>query len=358
MPSSICQRSKLKNIINGVMKERVLLVMPTFMDLYKDVKHELERQGYDTVYMEDIEYNNRRNFHIYELSHWTLSNWYEARHQQFNENYWQRMFGDPSVNLFFDFVLVIDGFSSCDYLFSKLQEVNSRIKKILYLFDPIIKTERFDKNFKYYDSVFTFDIKDSIKYNISLLPIYWIPSHAKGEHYNIFGFASFGKGYTRYDLFKAVEKQSNRLGLKSFIKIYVELNEDSTLKHYLKKKFRRDLSLSVAQNIITHVPILPEDYRGLINSADIILDALGYNQTGMTTRFSWSIGAGKKIITDNSFVKLYPFYDSDLICIIDKEHEYEVPISFIENENKMKKNTRIEVDKFRIDNWVKTLLDK
>lgn|SRR5574344_1541600 len=334
--------------------KRVLLVAPKFRGLYKDLVDELKRQNYEVIWMEDVIFSNRKLYHFYELTGKKLKKNYNAKRLKYNNNYWKSIFNNSNENFYFDFLLSIDGHSSCETLVNYLRSINPNLKTILYLFDTFDDNNRLDLVIRYYERVFSYDIENCRDYGLSLLPIWWTPSEIRTEHYDIFGFASFGINYERYQVFSGVEKRAQQLGLNTYIKLYVKDRKESIILKTLKKWFKRDISLTIEQNIITHNEIEPNRYRGLINSADVILDAIGHYQNGMTTRFSWAIGAGKRIITDNSAISKYPFYDPEQIFII--KENYNIPSAFFHRDFKMKLQIKKEVEKFRIDNFIKTLM--
>lgn len=339
-----------------IVGKRVLFVAPQNLGLYKDVTCELKRQGYDVVYIED------KLFHG-----WVFGDplkihrdWYQVyswrKKESFNANYWAQIFSDKSFDPYYDYLLVIDGFSICDTLISRLTEANPKIKKILYLYDSMQGAYHFDRNLHWFEKVYTFDIDDSEKFSIGLLPIYWVNDILRSDsaiEYDVFGLASFGIGLNRYNIYKEISKISDTLGLKTYIKLLAPPLR-APWKMFLKKIFRLDLSLTVEQRLVTRTSLTPIEFREKTLKSYVILDALSHDQTGPTTRFSWAIGAGKKIITSNVNMERYSFYDSDQVFIFHQGDQ--IPMSFFERGFVMKESIRKEVDRFRIDNWVKSLL--
>ena len=74
----------------------------------------------------------------------------------------------------------------------------------------------------------------------------------------------------------------------------------------------------------------------------------------------WALGLEKKIITTNQMVKKYDFYSSNQILIVNSIHELyskkEDFLTFLEESGDSNSETRKIIDRFRIDNWVKTVL--
>ena len=105
--------------------------------------------------------------------------------------------------------------------------------------------------------------------------------------------------------------------------------------------------------LITHEQLSPEEFRELIYSSDCIIDTYNTFQEGMTPRFMWALGAGKKIITTNFNAKNYNFYSDDQIYILNER--VDSLQEFLKKEIDVNKNKHI-IENYRIDNWIKTIL--
>ena len=107
----------------------------------------------------------------------------------------------------------------------------------------------------------------------------------------------------------------------------------------------------------TKETLAPSIFRNYIANAEIIIDTSAPYQDGMTARFMWSLGLGKKIITTNQNVKKYDFYDEKQILLYDEN----VTDSDIENffSSHFSPNMYLmnKLRKYRIDIWLKTILD-
>ena len=58
----------------------------------------------------------------------------------------------------------------------------------------------------------------------------------------------------------------------------------------------------------------------LYNQSKVILDINHPGQKGLTMRTFEAIGAGKKLITTNSEIKKYPFYNKTNFLVIDRKN--------------------------------------
>lgn len=338
------------------MKKRVLFLAPKTANLYSDILQEIRNQGYDVTYVEDRPFDFLKIFG--EPANVNLSKYNHIKSKLakriYNNWLWRNYFKTQKTEPYYDILFVIDGFRVCDYLIKKLQSYNPNIQKVLYLWDSVQTAVKLDGIFKFFNIIYTFDIEDAEKYSINLLPIYWIPSTAVGEHFDAFGYARFGWDFRRYDVYKAIADMASVYNLKTYIKLLAPPQPKNIFMKLVKKYIRKDYSLEVDKSILSNELIDPNKYREMINSSNVIIDALNNIQTGQTTRFGWAIGAGKRIITNNKAVSKYPFYDEDEIYIYSPGDT--IPKKFFVDDFEQKEWVKNEVEKFRIDNWVKTML--
>lgn len=327
---------------------RVLFLTNKFMDIYKDVIHELTIQGYDVKFLNDESLPNdpyliRNECHKPEE--------YASRDLFYN-NYWDEKISKGDDNWFYDYFFAIEGLSVSASLITKLRETNPRIKTILYLYDRTFSNYRFDILFKYYDSIYTFDLFDSKYYNINHLPIYWVPCVSAVESkYLLFGYATYQE--KRYNIYKEVFNKVKQNRKPSFVKLYVSPYNGGYIKSFLRNITGKNIASKLNKEMIFDKIIPPEEFRNFISSSDIVLDTHNSFQDGLTARFMWALGAGKKIITTNQSVIHYSFYDPKFIHILG--NDYYIPENFINETAVREDRVNEDIGKYRIDNWIKTM---
>ena len=92
----------------------------------------------------------------------------------------------------------------------------------------------------------------------------------------------------------------------------------------------------------------------MIQILKIFLDLIRKNQNGLSFRIFEALAYQKKIITSNKSIKLYDFYNSNNILVIDKRN-IEIPIDFLETPYEP-----IPEDiyyKYTIQNWVSIVFE-
>lgn len=348
------------------MRKKILLYAPPYMDLYKDIIQELTHMGYDVDYLEEMKdsedpYNLRSGIYkqqdkakSVEIFNSKLKGkWIDLLNNKYKLNY--------------DYFLVLDGQAIHSCVFDILRKRNSNLRCVNYLFDTSKVVYEFYHKFKYFDDVFSFDPNECREYDLKYLPIYWVKGDNSKNNFTLFGFGAYID--TRFKLFRKLKEVADKYHFKSFLKLYqytsVKLNLIFYIKYYIRKILGKNSQFSFSPSFLrssmgTTLSFAPQKFREYIYSSDIIIDTCAEGQVGMTARFMWALGAGKRIITNNTSVKKCDFYTSDQIFIINDISKFSVSddlIRFITKGYKMPLALRNKVDEYRIDNWLQILLN-
>lgn len=340
-------------------KKRVLFFTSVFMDIYKDVMDSLEEKGLEVVWIQasTIPNNPFRKYEKY-TSHDSI-----ATYMSKVEGMWKGLLQRDDLQKPFDYFLVINGLDVHPFIFDYFREVNPEIRMVLFLYDRVEGVVQIDGFFKYYDEVFSFDLGDTKQFGLHFLPIYWKPASEKLTiKYDIFGFASYSCDKPeRTSLYKDLFKLSEDNDFSSFIKLYVSEKSEKIyifqIKYIVKRLLGRP-AMSVTErkkDIYTNTTISPSDYRNMIHESKAILDSQATYQDGLTARFMWALGEGKKIITTNENIKKYPFYTPDQFYVLKNKNYAGIP-DFLRKPFTMTETNRKIIDQYRIDNWIDTLL--
>ena len=343
------------------MRKKVLFVAPQYMELYKDITAEMERQQYKVDFIAEQSYmDDPDNIRGYARFAKFLTN--RKKFKQKIDRIWSQLLEKPEYGKNYDYCFVLDGQSISSVLFQVLRERNPNVKIINYLFDTTTGVYHFEKNFQYYDKVFSFDLNESKKYQINFLPIYWLPCDAQScPKHDIFGFGAIKD--ERYRLFVKLEKLAKKKGLSCYLKLYNFVNIKIMLLYRLRYVAYRLINL---KNIISPEALLssfstkqvfsPNEFRRYIAGANIVVDTASRYQDGLTARFMWSLGLGKKIITTNFNVEKYDFYDPKQIFVYHDSVDEKQLEKFLSSEYEINDAQKKKICLYRIDFWLKTLL--
>lgn len=337
---------------------KVLFIGPLFMGIYKDIIAEFNRRGDEVDFIAERSLNedpyNVRGY---------AGQGKNVDAEKFlieNEKYWKHLLCETNeYSGRYDVLFVLDGQGLHPIVFNILKKRNPELYSVNYLFDTTKGVYRFDKYFSLFDKVATFDIEESEKYGIPLLPIYWVPVGLFSVKYKFFGLGRYSP--ERAVLFKKLEaiaannnyflkwqgEHIKFFALKYLVRAFLGKNEGRvTLRDYYSDMF------------ITN-PLSVEEFRQKIAESEIIVDTNAPHQDGLTARFMWALGLGKKILTTNEAVKLYDFYTSNQIFVvkdIDQIQNDEGFLAFSDSKFEFPPTLKKLIDSYRIDNWLDFLL--
>lgn len=88
-----------------------------------------------------------------------------------------------------------------------------------------------------------------------------------------------------------------------------------------------------------------------MKEAEILIDLVRQNQTGLSFRIFEAMALHKKIITNNTTIKDYDFYNENNILVIDNEN-ITIPETFLNSEYQPLSEELYQ--KYTLDNWVRT----
>lgn len=341
---------------------RILLLAPDYLNLYKSIVNELTRNGHSVVYLKDKILPFDSYFAPFNFKRRVKRIYNELRGSY--EKYWDGVFSS-NVELVepFDLLFVINGCSFHNRLLELLRMKNPKIRTSLYLWDTC-KYYNYMRNVRFFNVVKTFDLDDSaIIGNESFLPFFWIPTLDKKEQilWDVFSIGSHHDG--RYEIFRNVKNQCDELRLKSNLKIYVELTEETEkLKKDINKAINKrdlatltDINISLGKikdEIITYQRMSIDEVNKNIIKSSCIVDTDRETQTGTTPRVIWALAYGKKIISTNDNLKRMPFYNKNQIMIISRKNPL-LDREFISN-GEFERDPFI--DQLRIDRWIKNFI--
>lgn len=346
--------------------KRVLFISPTHMDLYKDILSEMERQCYIVDFLPEKTFKydpyNKR-----EESVLIKKGWKQKQFEAELEQYWTNILNSEKYNNCYDYLFVLDGQSIRKVVFDILEARNPNLRSVNYLFDTTTGVYEFQHNFPFFNSVYSFDKKEVSVYGLKHLPIYWVEDEHVTEDIDLFGLGRYSR--PRYDLFRTLHQIVKGNGFSILLKL--NMDKISNIHFYrIKYAIREALNLiydrpspdAYLSEYCTTENISPSQFRSLICRSKCIVDTSAAHQDGLTARFMWALGLGRKIITTNESVKTYSFYSPHQIFVVKNSSEVilkkEEILSFVNEPFIMEPEIKSVVEQYRLDNWVRTILQE
>jgi len=313
---------------------KIIVIGINFGNYEKRIVEEMEKQGHDVFYMHD----SSNYFTIYKrfLGDKIASG--------INRNYWKKMIRKMPNDV--DRVVVIVGRQLDKSFYESIKSKNPNAVFTLYLWDDVKRVANFEDVKLYFNDIYSFDLKDCQKKEFKHLPLFFSkrPLSPKIIKYDIYS-AMFSHS-ERESIVKAISKQADTTGMKC--RFYISLGRFA----YFKRN--REIKANIDDNI-TYIskPIAEEYNYENMNHSKAILDIQFSSQIGLTMRTIESLGMKNKLITTNTNIKYYDFYNPNNILIIDRVTPL-LTNDFLQTSYEEIDETIYE--KYSINTWVKTLI--
>lgn len=219
----------------------------------------------------------------------------------------------------FDYFFVISREFSKNFI-EELKDRMPNIKTILFLWDKLDYSS-YKNNYYFFDYIFSFERNDCKKYGFKFRPSYFIDSFRENlveyskRKYDLYYIGQLREKKRLIYIEKIYQILKNK-NLNLFIKIYNDLKDNSI---FITKELKLNEKISYAENM------------SRIKNSRVILDISYKEQKGLTLRSFEALATQTKIITDNTDIVNYDFYNSNNIFILKNIEDIEnIPTHFFE----------------------------
>lgn len=254
------------------------------------------------------------------------------------KNYLQNYLYSTTRDLAFqECILIINpGYFNSEVLDNLRAKTN---RFIAYNYDSL-KRAPLPTNFdNLFDKIFSFDIEDVRNFSyLELLTNFAYLPKKKFPVVKNKAFMILSNSYEREKILNVIAEIFQNKGIQNF--------EFLILNPALKKH----------HNKITLIkkPIDLEFVIDKMCNAEILIDLVRNEQTGLSFRIFEAMALSKKIITNNASIKDYDFYNPNNILIID-ENDISIPNSFLYSE--YQDIDELIYKKYTIDSWVNKIFE-
>jgi len=253
---------------------------------------------------------------------------------------WQKRHYDGILqeirNKKFDFLLVIRGYKMPVDFVEKVKALNPGLKTIMYQWDSLNNSDYLE-SMKGFDKTCTFDYKDAGQLDISYVPTFHTDEFSSLPtvpiQYDMFYYGNYTT--LRYQHVAQIQSFADAHGYR--LKTHIFLS----YKRYITERIK---GVKIDQKYVTFKRMNKAEYIHSFNASNIIIDITTQSQSGLAMRVLDTLGAGKKLITNNSYIDREPYFDPKQIYIVDPDN-FDVPPEFFKVELFQKVN-------YSIDAWI------
>jgi hypothetical protein len=230
-------------------------------------------------------------------------------------------------------VIINNSSSHYDYLFVIKSEVLSfsfyqtlfKIKvfkkTILYQWDSFRNNPNGLNVIDFFDSVYTFDFNDSVKFDLIYKPLFYNANYKENDKSVVksqcYDFSFVGTFYeSRYYELSKMVKIFDYYNYTYKIKLY--FNFFSYIKRFFNEKYIREIPIKM----LFFKSMSNKDVSSILRRSNVIIDICHVEQTGLTMRTFEAIGIKKKLLTNNISIVREEFYESGNFFILNENINY------------------------------------
>lgn len=229
-----------------------------------------------------------------------------------------------------DFVFLIKGENLSQEDFDLLKLKNPNANFILYLWDDLRRIANSDLLLRNISNIWSFDSDDCNKYGFKFRPLFYRDGLRSAK--KDIALSSIGSCHSnRLDIFKNVSYQLDKLGLKYYLKLYINYRQ------YIRMRFLHKSFGKADKRFLIHKPLSYDDTMMIIASSYCVLDITHPSQKGLSIRTIEALRCGCHILTSNNGItcysdispESYTVFDHIQPSVIRAIFEHKVPLSKI-----------------------------
>lgn len=326
-------------------KKRILLIMPNFFNYPTIISRSLKNKGYEVDVFDDRPSTNP----------WVKAavRFNKNLIKKYIKNYFKKVLQLTNDNQY-KYVLLISGqsLSFDESMIKILRKKHKEATFILYQWDSMSNFPYIARMHKYFDRLYTFDREDAKNYEqLTFLPLFYSDQYKKiAESNSPIKYDTFFVGTAHPKKYYFIKKMTAQLS-KVYKNQYIYYFFPSRLVYWYRKCFNIELRHAKMKEFHFQ-PLNDNKINKLMSESKIVLDSPQSGQTGLTIRVIETLGSKKKLITTNSDIKNYDFYNPQNIYVYDGRFDFNSTF-FKEPYKELDKDI---YHKYSLDNWLHVLL--
>lgn len=322
----------------GLDGKKVLYIGLDYFDYPVQISNSIEKLGAEVVFFPIFQSGNKIKI-IRRIS--------QKYTNLETERYFKTLF-DFQIN--FDYVFFITVHWVPLEIVKRIKEKFTKAKFILYNWDSLITHDYLPyKNI--FDRIFSFDRNDCETHGFDYLPLFYNNNFIKND-------AESGK--KRYDI--VFVGRYNNIRRYLFLKEVYELAKVNNLRfyHYLFIHWTTYVKLCLKLGKLLNLRFFKfrkmefSQISELYNSSECVIDLPNNFQSGLTMRVIETLGNHSKLMTTNENIKREPFYNEEIIKVLDPE-KLDIDVDFLK---KHVCDSEFQLIKeYALDIWVKKIFE-
>ena len=289
-----------------ITKSNVLFFSPDTFGYYKIITGALEKMGHKVDWHNNIPSANIFTRVIFRLFP-KVGKWYSVFYFNRKINW----------NTAYNNIIVIKGEGVDVSIIKRLRQEYKNAHMVIYNWDSIINNPTFLEKRPFFDKAFTFDFLDAESYSdMPYLSLFYNQTdHSNLDSSTPKKYAGIFVGTLHSDRYRLIEAIISKLDLIT--------NKPSFCYYYYPNKFLYFFlailkkNYGVAKGKVKFKAMTQAEIAQIITQSELVIDIVHEKQSGLTMRTIEAIGARKKIITNNKFIKNSNLFHPNNIFVIE-----------------------------------------
>lgn len=322
----------------------ILFISPAFFGYEKAIKNRLIEWGALVDYFDERPANSFWTKGLIRLNRRFLS--YRITH------YYNSII-QSIKNKSYDYIFVVNIEAMPLFFLHYIKKRQIAAKVILYMWDSIRNKKNTRDYLPFFDEVFSFDEQDCKNFPvIKFRSLFFLNEYEKLVDWKAFDYdiSFIGTAHSdRFLLIRQIKKQIEAKNLRAYWYLYLQ-----NRKLFIWNKLNNTAYKDARLGDFNYIALSTEKLLDIVKKSRVVLDIQHPQQTGLTMRTIETIGAGRKLITTNSSIRQYDFYNPDNILIIDRNSPV-IDKTFCKS-NYLPIPQRVYY-KYSLDGWIEEVLD-
>lgn len=328
------------------MNKKVLYIGTPFFNYYKKIISEFEEQGYSVDYYDDRPSENSFMKGIIKIRKSLMSS--------IIKKYFDKIMLETRGKSY-DLVFIVNCKVFTPEMIRQLKDSQKSARFVLYMWDSLTLYPNSKDLIPIFDKAYSFDSDDCDKIkSLSFLPLFYCKDYGKLGQEDVkereYDIASVCTAHpNRYKAMHELFPKLESKGIRVFS--YMFLNR---LQYFYNKVFVPEFK-DAKSNEFKFKPLTEKENLEVIRKSNTVFDIQHSKQSGLTMRTIETLGAKRKLITTNTNIKKYDFYNENNIFIMNKRDLSDIK-QFIKQKYEYVNDEVYK--KYSLHNWIKTIINE
>ena len=304
-------------------KKRVLYIGTPIFNYHKQIIAEFEKQGYSVDYYNDRPSESSLVKGIIKIKRSIMS--------ALIQKYFEKIMSETQRKGY-DLVFIVNCKVLTPDMIQQLKNSQKSARFVLYMWDSLILYPNSKALIPLFDRAYSFDSDDCDKIEaLTFLPLFYGKVYEEvGKDSNVveivYDLVSICTAHpNRYKTMRVLFPTLEAKGIRIFS--FMFLNK---LQYWYNKAFVKEFK-GAKSSEFKFKPLPENENLGILRKSNSVFDMQHNNQSGLTMRTIETLGAKRKLITSNTNIKKYDFYNENNVFVVN-EHNWSDIEQFIRHD--------------------------